>query len=64
MNLTDDTDDFLIKLIDAAPAAIFEISPNAARAILDDLDPNTRFYETLRDAFRDNIDCPDDPIGI
>ncbi len=58
MNIDHDTDDFLTYLVDAAPAVIFEIDAEKAQRILDNLDPNTRIYESLRDAFRDNIDCP------
>lgn len=58
MNKNHDTDDFLTALIDAAPADLFAIDIDLARAILDGLDPDTRFYESLRDAFRDNIDYP------
>lgn len=58
MNLTHDADDFLTSLIDAAPIELFEIDAEKAQHILDNLDPNTRLYETLRDAFRDNIDYP------
>ncbi len=54
-----DLDDFLIKLLDAAPADLFAIDIDDARAILDSLPDDSRIRESLRDAFRDNIDCDD-----
>jgi hypothetical protein len=57
MTFNHDTDDFMTALLDAAPIELFEIDAEKAQSILDNLDPDTRFYESLRDAFRDNIDA-------
>lgn len=51
----------LAAAIDTMPADSFVIDINAARTILDNVPGNLElFYAALRDAFRDNIDCPDD----
>jgi hypothetical protein len=53
-------DSFLAELIDLIPAdAIATISFHTARDILD-ATPDGAFRDALRDAFRDNIEVPDD----
>lgn len=49
---------FLDRMIDSMPADFFEIPLADAREILDTL-PECTFRDLLRDAFRDNIDCPE-----
>jgi hypothetical protein len=58
MTFNHDLDDFLIKLLDAAPIELFDIDLETAHAIMADLPSDSRFYESLSDAFRDNI-CTD-----
>lgn len=55
-----DFDAFLAEIIEFIdPDAIASMNPRDAQRILDDM-PDGAARDAMRDAFRDNIDCPDD----